>query len=43
VSLFLFESYFAAEFPLAIVPLLFFHVGQLLLDTLIAERLKMTR
>lgn len=40
VSLFLFETYFQTDFPLAILPLLFFHVGQLLLDTLIAERLK---
>src|SRR5205814_3187203 len=34
VSLFLFETYFQHDFPLAILPLLFFHVGQLLLDTL---------
>jgi solute carrier family 10 (sodium/bile acid cotransporter), member 7 len=40
VSLFLFQEYFQEDYPLAVVPLLFFHVGQLLLDTLIAERLK---
>jgi sodium/bile acid cotransporter 7 len=40
ISLTLFDKYFKTEFPLAVVPLLFFHVGQLLLDTLIAERLK---
>ncbi len=40
ISLLLFDKYFKDEFPLAVVPLLFFHVGQLLLDTLIAERLR---
>jgi sodium/bile acid cotransporter 7 len=40
VSLFLFNKYFMTDFPLAVVPLLCFHVGQLLLDTLIAERMK---
>ena len=40
VSLFLFQEYFQERYPLAVVPLLFFHVGQLLLDTLIAERMK---
>jgi len=40
VSLFLFQEYFQDRYPLAVVPLLFFHVGQLLLDTLIAERMK---
>jgi sodium/bile acid cotransporter 7 len=40
VSLFLFQEYFQENYPLAVVPLLFFHVGQLLLDTLIAERLR---
>lgn len=40
VSLFLFERYYQETFPLAIVPLLFFHVGQLLLDTLVADRLR---
>ena len=40
ISLMLFDRYFVEQFPLAVVPLLFFHVGQLLLDTLIAERIK---
>ena len=40
ISLMLFNKYFIERFPLAVVPLLFFHVGQLLLDTLIAERIK---
>lgn len=40
ISLLLFEGYFIDTFPLAVVPLLFFHVGQLLLDTMIAEHLK---
>ena len=40
ISLLLFDSYFIKDFPLAVVPLLFFHVGQLLWDTLIAEKLK---
>ena len=42
VSILLFEKYFEAAFPLAIIGVLFFHVGQLLLDTLIAERMKRT-
>ena len=40
IALLLFNGYFAAQFPLAILPLLFYHVGQLVLDTLIAERMK---
>ncbi len=40
ISLMLFDRYFIEAFPLAVVPLLFFHVGQLLLDTFIAERMK---
>ena len=39
VALYLFDTYFVATHPLAVVPLVFYHVGQLLLDTLIAERL----
>ena len=39
VSLFLFEKYYRTSFPLAVIPLLFFHVGQLILDTFIADRL----
>jgi len=37
VSVYLFESYFESTFPLAIIPLLFFHVGQLLFDTIVAQ------
>jgi solute carrier family 10 (sodium/bile acid cotransporter), member 7 len=40
VALFLFENYFRDAFPLAVAPLLFYHVGQLLVDTPIAERMK---
>jgi solute carrier family 10 (sodium/bile acid cotransporter), member 7 len=39
VALYLFDTYFVIEYPLAVVPLVFYHVGQLLLDTVIAERL----
>jgi sodium/bile acid cotransporter 7 len=38
VSLSLFLSYFKVAYPLAVVPLLFYHVGQLVLDTFIADR-----
>jgi sodium/bile acid cotransporter 7 len=37
VALVLFERYFQSDFPLAIMPLLFYHVGQLILDTFLAE------
>lgn len=40
VSVFLFERYYQEEFPLAVVPLLVFHVGQLLYDTVAAHRWK---
>jgi predicted Na+-dependent transporter len=39
LALYLFHSYYRAQFPLAVAALLFFHVGQLLLDTFIARRL----
>lgn len=39
VALVLFENYFQNEFPLAIMPLLLYHVSQLILDTFIAEAL----
>ena len=42
IALLLFNDYFGLQFPLAILPLLFYHVGQLVLDTLIAERMKRT-
>jgi sodium/bile acid cotransporter 7 len=38
VALFLYQSYFQ-DYPLAVLPLAFFHMGQLLVDTLIAERM----
>jgi solute carrier family 10 (sodium/bile acid cotransporter), member 7 len=37
VALVLFENYFRREFPLAILPLLLYHVSQLILDTFVAE------
>jgi sodium/bile acid cotransporter 7 len=40
VSLLLFEQYFTDAYPLAVLPLLFYHVGQLVLDTPIAHRLR---
>src|SRR5262249_32880200 len=39
VAIYLFEAYFLTSYPLAVVPLVFYHVGQLLVDTLIAEHL----
>jgi solute carrier family 10 (sodium/bile acid cotransporter), member 7 len=39
VALLIFNEYFTDTFPLAIVPILFFHAGQLLWDTAIAKRL----
>ncbi|MFO0866497.1 MAG: bile acid:sodium symporter [Gemmataceae bacterium] len=42
VSLALFDQYFKADYPLAMAPLVFFHMGQLLLDTLVAEHWKRT-
>ncbi len=38
VSLYLFEMYFQA-YPLAVVPMAFYHVGQLVVDTFIADAL----
>lgn len=40
VALLLFDAYFREEAPLAVVPLLFYHVGQLLVDTPIARWLR---
>ncbi|MCI0639768.1 MAG: bile acid:sodium symporter [Gemmataceae bacterium] len=40
VALFLFQTYYESAFPLAVMPLLFYHVGQLIVDTWIAEWLK---
>jgi sodium/bile acid cotransporter 7 len=40
VALFLFERYYREAFPLAVLPLLCYHVGQLIVDTFIAERLR---
>ncbi|MSQ94838.1 MAG: hypothetical protein EXR98_09820 [Gemmataceae bacterium] len=39
VSLMLYEQYFKDRYPFAVMSLLFYHVGQLLLDTIIAKRL----
>jgi sodium/bile acid cotransporter 7 len=38
VALYLFEAHFR-DFPLAVVPLVFYHVGQLIVDTFIADNL----
>jgi sodium/bile acid cotransporter 7 len=39
VALYLFDAYFVTTYPLAVAPLVCYHVGQLVVDTLIAERL----
>jgi len=39
VALLLFETYFKDSHPLAVVPIVFYPVGQLVVDTFIAERL----
>jgi sodium/bile acid cotransporter 7 len=39
VSLMLYEQYFRVGFPFAVLPMLFYHVGQLLLDTVIARQM----
>lgn len=39
VSLILFNKHYAEHYPFAIMPMLFYHVGQLLLDTAIARRI----
>jgi sodium/bile acid cotransporter 7 len=39
VALLLFETYFKEAHPLAVVPIVFYPVGQLVLDTFIAEQL----
>jgi sodium/bile acid cotransporter 7 len=38
VSLILFDAYFQ-DYPLAVIPIVFYHFGQLIADTFIAERL----
>lgn len=43
VALLLFERYFRVDYPLAVVPLAFYHVGQLLVDTFIADTLAARR
>ena len=39
VSLYLFDIYFKENYPLAMVPIVSYHVGQLVVDTLIADLL----
>jgi sodium/bile acid cotransporter 7 len=39
VALLLFEGYFRERYPLAVVPLVAYHVGQLIVDTFIADAL----
>jgi solute carrier family 10 (sodium/bile acid cotransporter), member 7 len=39
VGLFLFETYFKHTYPLAVIPVICFHIGQLIVDTLVAEKL----
>jgi sodium/bile acid cotransporter 7 len=40
VALYLFITYFRESYPWAILPVVFYHIGQLFLDTFIAEWLK---
>jgi sodium/bile acid cotransporter 7 len=40
VALLLFERYFKNDYPLAVVPVVLYHVGQLVVDTFIAERFR---
>jgi sodium/bile acid cotransporter 7 len=42
IALILFDAYFQ-DYPLAVVPLVFFHVGQLVVDTYLADRLAARR
>jgi sodium/bile acid cotransporter 7 len=42
VALFLFETYFRGAHPLAVVPLVVYHVGQLIVDTFIADAMART-
>ncbi len=37
IGLYLFETYYRDDYPLAILPLLLYHAGQLLADTIIAD------
>jgi sodium/bile acid cotransporter 7 len=37
VSLYLFDAYFQAAYPLAVLPMVFYHVGQLVVDTFVAD------
>ena len=39
VALYLYQSYYVDKYPLAVLPLALIHVGQLLVDTLAADRL----
>jgi sodium/bile acid cotransporter 7 len=43
VGLFLFESYYKTEYPLAVVPLVLYHLGQLVADTFVADHLAADR
>ncbi len=39
VALYLYQTYYVAAYPLAVLPLALYHVGQLLADTVVADRL----
>ena len=39
VALYLYQTYYVADYPLAVLSLALYHVGQLLADTVIADRL----
>ncbi len=40
VALLLFDTFYRTTYPLAVLPIAFYHFGQLLVDTFIAERLR---
>ncbi len=39
IALYLYEAYYTTDYPLAVLPLALYHAGQLLADTIIADRL----
>jgi sodium/bile acid cotransporter 7 len=43
VGLYLFNAYYATEYPLAVIPIAIYHVSQLVLDTFVADNLAVAR
>ncbi|MCD6364246.1 MAG: bile acid:sodium symporter, partial [Planctomycetes bacterium] len=42
VSAFVWETYFAAQFPLALIPVIAHHITQMVADTIVAERMRLS-